>query len=184
MASKTSLRVLLPPPALNEKEEKTIEKSKGEPKKETSKVSSTVAQRIFKNLALIQKKPKLKATVKDRIKILRFRNKLEKARLQNELAKLKLQRKVELLRKRGVLPSPPPSPIYRVPLSHIHPDFTANNDINATFNADISHVERDGLFGREQWFIENDFINEDLLGNEDFFGGMINPRNGRNPLLW
>jgi hypothetical protein len=49
--------------------------------------------------------PRKALTAKDHLKILRYRNRLEKEKLKNALQKFKIARQIDLARKKGILPA-------------------------------------------------------------------------------
>ena len=107
-------------------------------------------------------KAKKKTAIMDRIKILKYKNRLEKLRLQNQLGRYKLMRRVELLRRKGKLPQ---APIPKVRI--VRPFFASphiNQDLHSAFNADMGHG--DNLFGTEQFYYDNDYYGEDWWGEE------------------
>ncbi len=117
---------------------------------------------MFKRKLIGKIKTKKKIVIADKIKLLKYRNKLEKLRLQNQLKRYKLMRRVELLRRKGKLP---PAPIRHIKI--VQPYFTnphTNRDLHSSFHADIGHG--DNLFGNEEFYRRDDYYGEDWFGEE------------------
>lgn len=125
--------------------------------------------------------------IKDRLKVMRLSNMLEKKRLQNQIQKLRLARKMEILKKKGKLQQVVSIPFKRPKL--LYPAYatpTEMGDIDSAFYADINHADGN-LWGNEAYYDE-DFYTEDWWGKEwdtdPFFHLQIKPQQGVSPLLW
>ena len=125
--------------------------------------------------------------IKDRLKVLRLQNMLEKKRLLNQIQKFKLQKQIETLRKKGILKQIISAPI-RMP-QQIYPAYATPEimgDIDSAFNADIGHSDGN-LYGNEQYYNEQ-FYGEEYYDKELNLSHWehlaITPRQGISPLLW
>lgn len=126
--------------------------------------------------------------MKEKLKILRLSNMLEKKRLQNQIQKLKLQRQMDALRKKGVLKQVISAPI-RMP-QQIYPAYSTPEiigDIDSAFNADINPAGND-MWGSEGYYGGENYYNEDYYSNEfdndPLMHLAIKIRTGVSPLLW
>jgi hypothetical protein len=127
--------------------------------------------------------------LKDRLKVLRFSNNLERMRLKNQIQRLKLQRTIENLRKKGKLNQVITTPVLRQPLSY-YPAYATSEiigDIDSVFlSPDFGHADGN-IWGNEAYYDEK-FYGEDYYGTE-FDGDVwaqlhIKPIWGVSPLLW
>lgn len=122
----------------------------------------TPTARILSNIGMFrQKKPLL---ARDKLKVLRFRNQLEKARLQNEIQKLKLMKKIDTMKRTGKLALAPSIPRAFMPVRY-HPDEQINAELKSAFEPDLYN---ESWFGGEEYHYVND-----IIGDEDYFMGMI-----------
>jgi len=149
----------------------------------TVKKAKPYTQSISKNIFI----KKRMQNVGDRIKVMRFQNKLEKAKLKNAIENYKLRNRVELLRRKGLLPQPQTRIIRPIIIQPYHNDPLINQDIASAFNADMQHGDK-SLFGNENYYGGEKYYDEDIYGNE-FNGDMlaelgINIRPGVSPLLY
>lgn len=127
-----------------------------------------------------------KTTVSDKIKLLRFANRLEKLRLQNTLERYKLRLQLSKSQGKGIpikLPRVTPLQI-RQPIYSSHP--TIQSDVEGAFNADIDTNEN--LFGPESWFGDEPYYTEEYFADEfnltPFQHLNIKPRPGMPPFFW
>lgn len=135
-------------------------------------------------------------TLKDQMKIIRFRNRLEKERLKNAIERFKIQRRVMTLQKQGKLGVAqqimaqgyaPQMPMQISQLNYpAYADQVMRNDIDSGFYADSGYG--DNLFGNEAYFNE-DYYSENYFSGEDFEKDPVlqlglKIANGVSPLLY
>lgn len=135
-------------------------------------------------------RPRKQFTKRDELKILRFRNRIEKEKLRNALDRYKIMHKIELARKQGKLVQPAMS-IMQQPMmpQRKYPYFSSpveQQDLDSGFSADIQHGDA-SLWGtenyhEEQFYNENFFLDE--LSLSPFQHLNIKPVQGVSPLLW
>lgn len=124
--------------------------------------------------------------IRNRIRIMRLQNAIEKQRFKRQMQLMKLGGKGGYIQRQQILKQVSTMPIRRI--QPIYPAYATTEiigDIESGFNADIGHADK-SLWGDEQMYNE-DFYNEDYWGREmddDVFKQLnIKPNNG-SPLLW
>ena len=134
--------------------------------------------------------PRKSLTAKDQIKIIRFKNRLEKEKLKNALEKFKIARQIDLARKKGILQ--PAQQVMAQPMPRLqYPAYSTpmeQADIDGSFNADIGSAKND-LWGAEQYhgeefFDHNDFFLEGEFNQDPLLQLAIKARQGVSPLWW
>ena len=125
--------------------------------------------------------------IKDRLKVMRLQNMLDKKRLLNQIEKLKLAKQIETLRKKGILKQIISAPI-RMP-QQIYPAYATPEimgDIDSMY-ADIGHADNN-LWGEESWFGGENYYTEEYFDKELSLSPWehlsIYPKQNLSPLLW
>ena len=164
------------------KEERAL---KGKVKEQEVKETKPVKKQSFLVKAGYVRRAK---PMRERLKVLRFSNILERKRLQNEIQRLKLMKKIELMKRTGKLKQIITAPVLR-PRRLLYPAYATPEimgDIDSAFFGDIGHADGN-IFGGESYYDE-DFYNEDYYGREwdtdPFFHLQIKPNRNVSPLLW
>lgn len=173
------------------REQKVLYNVKNKIKSQKNKLNTKpISFSVFSKITGVGQ-PRKNLTIEDRLKILRFKNKLEKDKLKNALQKFKIQRQIELARKSGKLGMAQQVMQQPVRPAVLYPAYSTpieQQDIDSAFMADINHGEGQSLWGNETYHAEGYFLQDDLFLNE--FDGdpllhlAIKYRDGVSPLLW